>query len=57
MMRTKDKRLYNLLDEYNHKTMDDDIKALMDKSGKIQTSDRESRTRCWTKEENYFSRP
>ncbi len=39
MMRTKDKRLYNMLDEYNHKNMDGDIKALMDKTGKIQTTD------------------
>ena len=39
MMRTKDKRLYNLLNEFNHKKMDDDIKALMDKNGKIQTTD------------------
>ena len=39
MMRTKDKRLYNLLDEYNHKKMDDGIKALMDKNCKIQTTD------------------
>ncbi len=37
--RSKDKRLYNLLDEYNHKKMDDDIKALIDKNGKIQTTD------------------